>query len=658
LKTFRIAICSLAAALFFTLAPGGAFAQATNFQIEEASIESIQTAIQKRQLTATQLIQAYLNRIKAYNGPCVNQPAGILGPFTTISHAGQINALITLNLRPAARKAQGFDDRKARSMTDVSDNDPAMPDAFEVAAKEDAYFKANRKLIGPLHGVVFAVKDQYDTFDMRTTSGMDAGYANDRPPDDATFVKRLRDAGGIILAKANLGEMASATSRSAFGGVFCNPYDTTRSTGTSSGGSGSSVAANLVTCAIAEETGGSILHPTKNNSVVGLAPTQELVSRDGMIGAGYNTRVGPICRNVKDVARVLDVIAGYDQKDELTVFSVGRRPSQPYASFANEKRLDGVRIGVIREYMNKDLFNQADVESIDIAERAIQDLKALGATIVDPGPGGALLQSFIDKYAPSALNKLFISQFPSMFPFDSNGKPSTDHVETLVNMFLNPSTTPAGLTLRGFGSSPSEGENKYMLELYLQKRGDANIKTISDLIERSTFYTDIHPDAGFNDKKAALQDMNAAKTLDNSNRWLTRFAFQQSVLQGMEELHIDAMFCPAGNIPAYILGQPLEPNLNGRGPSVWSLLGTQGFPLMGAPAGFTTRVYDRVRDAPEAGGTRLVPVAAKLPVAVMFIGRPFDEPTLLKIVSAYENATHHRIPPPDFGPVAKRSTSK
>ncbi len=303
-------------------------------------------------------------------------------------------------------------------------------------------------------------------------------------------MKRLRDAGGIIIAKANLGEMASATSRSSFGGVFCNPYDTTRSTGTSSGGSGSSVAANLVTCAIAEETGGSILHPTKNNNVVGIAPTQELVSRDGMMGAGYNTRVGPICRNVKDIARVLDVIAGYDPKDELTVFSVGRLPSQPYSSFANEKRLDGVRIGVIREYMNKDLFIQADVESIDLAERAIQDLKGLGATIVDPGEGGALLQSFIDKYAPSVLNKLFISQFPSLFPFDSAGKPATDHIETLVKMFLNPSITPACLTVRGFGASPSEGENKYMLELYLQKRGDANIKSISDLIEKSTFYTE------------------------------------------------------------------------------------------------------------------------------------------------------------------------
>jgi len=639
-------------AITFVLIPNTVSAQARTFQIEEATIEQIQSAIQKDELTSTRVVQLYLDRIRAYNGACVDQPVGVLGPFTTIKHARQINALITLNLRPEHRTQLRFDGRKARTMTDPSDNDPAMPDALEIAAKQDAYFASTGKLIGPLHGIVFAVKDQYDTFDMRTTSGMDAAYANDRPPRDATFVKRLRDAGAIILAKANLGEMATATSRSAFGGVFCNPYDTERTPGTSSGGSGSSVGANLVTCAIAEETGGSILHPTKNNSVVGIAPTQELVSRDGMMGAGYNTRVGPICRTVKDAARVLDVIAGYDPKDEFTVFSIGRMPPKPYQSFAAETRLDGLRIGVIREYMNKELFDKADFESIDITEGAIRNLRKLGATIVDPGPGGALLQKFVDKYAPSVLGKLFVGQFTDVFPVDSAGKPAKDHIASLIDMFLGPMALPNGPSVRGFGAAPTDGEAKYMLNLYLKQRGDANIKSITDLINKSKFYTDIRPDAGFNDKKAALESMNSAMTLDNANRWLTRFAFQQIVLQGMEDLHIDAMVCPAGNVPPYILGAPLEPTVNGRGPGVWGLLGQQGFPLLGVPAGFTTQVFDRVRDASVPGGTRLAgPTLAKLPVAVMFVGRPFSEPALLRIASAYEAATHHRIPPPDFGPI-------
>ncbi len=219
------------------------------FEVVEATIADIHNAIKSKQLTATDLVNMYLARIKAYNGTCVNQPQGILGPVSPIPHAGNINALMTLNLRPAARKAWGFDDRKARSMTDSVDNAPNMPDAMEVAAALDEQFARTGQLAGPLHGIVLSIKDLLDTYDMRTTSGADADYANDRPAKDAALVKRLRDAGAIILAKANLGEYASG-SRSAFGGTMCNPYDTARDVGGSSGGSASSVATSLVTCAI------------------------------------------------------------------------------------------------------------------------------------------------------------------------------------------------------------------------------------------------------------------------------------------------------------------------------------------------------------------------------------------------------------------------
>ncbi len=622
-------------------------AQTAKFRIEEAAIEDIQSAIMRGELTSTRVVQLYLNRIKTYNGTCVNQPDGILGlgPITPIKNARQLNALITLNLRPIKRQAMGFDPRKARSMTDPVDNNPAMPDALEVAAQQDAYFASTGKLIGPLHGVVFSIKDQYDTFDMRTTAGMDAAYANDRPPDDATFVKRLREAGAIILAKANLGEMGTPNSRSSFGGPFCNPYDTTRSPGTSSGGSGASVAANLVTCSIGEETGGSIHHPAKNNSLVGLAPTQELVSRDGMVGAALNTRVGPLCRTVKDAARVLEVIAGYDPKDELTAFSIGRLPSEPYRSFANERTLNGIRIGVIREHLDKKLFNDADAESIDIAERAISDLGRLGATIVDPGPGGALFQTCINKYAPLYRNKVFIEQFPNLF--------SEDKISRLVDLFFDPSLVPAGPagpTIRSMGPTPNSGQAKYMLSRYLRERGDTNIKTIADLINKSNFYRDIRPDAGFIDRKAALEEMNSAVTLDMANLYQDRFAYQQVVMQCMAQQNLDALVSTAGNIPAYILGAPFEPPLEGRTNSVWGLLGQHGIPTLSVPAGFTTHVFDRVRDTTAPGGTRLAsPVPAKLPVGIMFFGRPFSEPTLFRIASAYEAATKHRVPPPDFG---------
>ena len=643
----------LALASLILLAPSFASAQPTGFQIEEATIEDIQSAILKRELTSTRVVQLYLNRIKAYNGTCVTQPEGMLGlaPIAPIKNARQLNALMTLNLRPATRERLGFDSRKARSLTNTADTDPAMPDALEVAARQDAHFASTGTLIGPLHGVVLAIKDQYDTFDMRTTSGMDAAYANDRPPRDATFVKRLRDAGAILIAKANLGEMGTPNSRSSFGGPFCNPYDTERSPGTSSGGSGASVAANLVTCSIGEETGGSIHHPAKNNSIVGLAPTQELVSRDGMIGAALNTRVGPLCRTVRDTARVLDVIAGYDPKDELTAFSIGRQPTEPYRSFANERTLNGLRIGVIREHMDKSAFNEADGETIDITERAVADLRRLGATIVDPGAGGALLQVCIDRYLPIYRNRVFTERFPDRFPVDANGKASADHISTLVDMYFDPSLVPAGTTIRNIGGGGNVGLTKYLLARYLRERGDANIKSIRDLIDKSKYYRDIRPDAGFIDRKAALEEMNASTTLDLATLFQDRFANQQIVLQCMAQENLDALVSPAGNIPAYILGQPMEPPLSGRTNSVWGLMGQHGIPTLSVPAGFTTRVFDRVRDTAAPGGSRLVPVAARLPVGIMFFGKPFSEPTLLKIASAYEAGTKHRTPPPDFGPV-------
>ncbi|HEY4214993.1 MAG TPA: amidase [Steroidobacteraceae bacterium] len=639
--------------------------KSSGFAVEEARIDDIQAAIKSKRITTVQLVHLYLARIKAYNGTCVNQPEGILGPITTIPHAGQINALSTLNLRPATRQSLGFDARKARSMTDAVDSDPAMPDALETAAGQDREFARTGKLVGPLHGVVMAVKDQYDTADMRTTSGADARYANDRPPHDATFVKRLRDAGAIILAKSNLGEYASAVPRSSFGGTFCNPYDTERIPRGSSSGSGSSVAANLVTCAIAEETGSSVRGPASANNEVGLAPTQELVSRYGMMGAGINTRVGPICRTVQDVARILDVISGYDPKDELTAFGIGRKPVQPYAAAAASGGLEGLRIGVVREYMNKRLFSVADAETIDIVDRAVADLRKLGATVVDPGPEGALFTDCIRRYGPQTQGRVFTTQLPELFPMDARGRPVGDHIVKLVDMAADPKSVPER-TLRDFGqAAQAEGEGKYMLDRYLRERGDANIKTNADLIEQSAFHQDPH----FPDRKLARQNAERAMELDMSDRMLRRFAIQQIVLQCMAEQKLDALVYPTSNLPPSKLGQPEEPPVNAR-TGVWSMLGQQGFPVMTVPAGFTTVVYDRVRDptalasppAPVGGAggeriagndrTRLVgPVPAQLPVGMDIVARPFAEPLLIRIGSAYTAATHHRMAPADFGPV-------
>jgi Asp-tRNA(Asn)/Glu-tRNA(Gln) amidotransferase A subunit family amidase len=639
----------LTATILLAAMTTGATAQrpSSAFRLQEATIADIQQSIQKKQLTTVRLVELYLNRIKAYNGTCVNEPQGILGPITTKPRAGQINALSTLNLRPAARAKWGFDARKARSLTDAADNAPTMPDALETAAAQDREFARTGRLVGPLHGVVMAIKDQYDTFDMRTTSGADAQYANDRPPDDATFVKRLRDAGAIILAKANLAEYAVDGSRSSFGGTFCNPYDTEREPGMSSAGSASSVAANLVTCAIAEETVVSIRWPASVNSLVGLAPTQELVSRDGMMGAGLNMRTGPVCRTVADAAKVLDAIAGYDPKDEMTAHSVGRTPPKPYASFAAAQRLEGVRIGVLREYMSKKLFAKADEQSIDLIERAVADLRKLGATIVDPGPEGELFKPCIARYVPELLNAAFARQNKQLFPVDATGQPTGDHIAALLDLHGDPKRVPETLSLRNLGGGlGAAGEGKYMINRYLRERGDANIKSNADLITKATFYQD----PNFPDRRQGREQAERATALDTGARLHARFALQTMLLQCMQEQRLDALMSPMSTVPPRKMTQPREPGVNGRSAIGYSTIGQQGFPVMTVPAGFTTEVWDRVR---EGNGTRLVgPVAAALPVGVDFIARPFDEPMLFRIASAYEAATKHRRPPTDFGPVA------
>jgi Asp-tRNA(Asn)/Glu-tRNA(Gln) amidotransferase A subunit family amidase len=361
----------------------------------------------------------------------------------------------------------------------------------------------------------------------------------------------------------------------------------------------------------------------------------------------------------------MDVIAGYDPKDPLTVFSIGRTPSQPYQSFAKDPSLKGIRIGVVREYMSKQLFTVADHETIDIVSRAAEDLKKLGATIVDPGAEGALFTSCLRKYEPAADNKLFTKKFPELFPVDKDGKPTTDHVAKLVDLTMDPSLVPDSVNLRTIGQAQGVGESKFTMNLYLAQRGDETIKSNTDLLNKANFYDD----PKFPSQKAMRETMEKPQELNMADRMLRRFAVQQMILQCMQEQNLDALVYPTEALPPARIGAPATPMVNNRG-GVWSFLGSQGFPAMTVPAGFTTQVYDWVRDPsvpppppPPEGtgggggglreGTRMTgPFPAELPVGMDIVGRPFSEPLLFKIGAAYTAATKHRKAPKDFGPVA------
>ena len=496
---------------------------------------------------------------------------------------------------------------------------------------------------------------------MRTTSGAAANYANDRPPRDAEVVARLRRAGAIILAKANMGEYASGD-RSTFGGTTCNPYDTSRSAGRSSGGSGAAVAANLAMCALGEETGPSARNPAANNNLVGIVATHSLVSRAGLVPASLTRdRPGVLCRTVRDAATVLSALAGYDAKDAATAESVGRMPGRPYQAFAGNTNLRGVRIGVVREFMQP--FTKADEDSIQLINEALADLANAGATIVDPGPNGALFKDAIAQLLPALDAPLIAAVYREFFPA---GAPV---VNTAIDITGNATKMPPELTLRIVAErEPAglSGEVLYVLDRYLRERGDKNIKNVADLISQSTFYhhatiagVTIPPKTRleglitrterFTQKGGGAPHVRRTpvSNLDGNGWHVARTTLQVLVNQVMADQKLDALVYPTKTVPAPLLAAPVEPTnikvikdtvtvtidgetyertvdrvIEVRPPLTWRLSPNGGFPTIAVPAGFTREVYDRaiVRgpDGGKTAGDLMGPKAVALPVSIDF----------------------------------------
>ena len=245
-----------------------------------------------------------------------------------------------------------------------------------------------------------------------------------------------------------------------------------------------------------------------------------------------------------------------------------------------------------------------------------------------------------------------VASIPQLFPVDANGKPVGDHIATLVAMIMDPSKVPEDFSFMSLPRGAAEGENKFSMNLYLAERGDATIKTNTDLVEKANLLSD----PSYPDFKNTRVTQDKQTYLDMSDRMLDRFHVQTTVLQCMQELDLDAMAYPTSNTPPEKLGSPNDGD--GRRRASSSSLGRQGFPAITVPAGFTTEVYDRVVDAAAAkdadGQSRH---NARRPHARASASRhrlrrpPFDEPTLLKIASAYEAATQHRASPEEFGPL-------
>jgi Asp-tRNA(Asn)/Glu-tRNA(Gln) amidotransferase A subunit family amidase len=227
------------------------------------------------------------------------------------------------------------------------------------------------------------VKDNFDTFDLPTAAGSLA-LEGSIPPDDAFQVRRIREAGAILLAKSNMAELAFSpyeTLSSIHPGHTRNPYDPERVPAGSSGGTAAAVAASFGAVGLGTDTGNSIRGPSSHTALVGIRSTMGLTSRDGIVPLNlFNDIGGPMARTVVDAVTVFDVLAGYDPADPVTELGRERRP-RSYLSSLNRDGLRGTRLGVVRQLSNAET---ADPEIVALFDKALSDMERRGAVLVDP----------------------------------------------------------------------------------------------------------------------------------------------------------------------------------------------------------------------------------------------------------------------------------
>jgi amidase len=384
----RTVLAVLLAAVVHTFALGSEdhLARSETFELATATIADINAAIDAGVLTSEKLVQLYLNRIAAYDQQ---------GP--------RINSIITVN-------------QKALTTARTLDQE--------------------RKTTGrrsPLHGIPIIAKDLLNTADMQTTGGF-IGLKDAVPQADAHVIARLRRAGAIILAKANMTDWlgrAESGGGSSIAGPVLNPYNLNRRTAGSSSGTSAAMAAWFGSAGIGSETGTSIRNPTTDGALVGLAPSEGLIGRSGAMAYTFtHERVGPMCRNTYDVAVMLDYMVGLDVNDLTTAQSLTRLPNASYTTFLHPSGLRGARIGVFREMFRR---GPAHEEGLALAEAAIFALHKAGASVLDPVSIGMNLdrlrtlkvnyweaETILDKYladfgptAPFSTIREMVKKFPN-----------------------------------------------------------------------------------------------------------------------------------------------------------------------------------------------------------------------------------------------------
>ena len=446
-------------------------------ELEEATIAGIHSAIADGRLTCRQLVDHYLARIDAFDQQ---------GPA--------LHAIVSVN--PNARNRA--DELDARLLTEG--------------------------LVGPLHCVPMIVKDNFDTGDMPTTAGS-LSLEGSRPPDDAFQVRRIRDAGAVVLAKSNMAEFAFSayeTLSSVVPGHTRNPYSLHRVPAGSSGGTAVAVAAEFGLVGLGSDTGNSIRGPSSHSSLVGIRSTMGMTSRDGIVPLDLSRDIGgPMGRTVEDVARVFDIVAGSDPNDPVTREADARRP-ESYLHSLRRGGLREVRIGVLRQLIGE----LADAEVVSLFDQALVDMQSQGAVIVDP------VEIRMPEFAGNA-----------------------------------PPTATCGYF-------------RFDLETYLGSLGEAApVRSLADIIASGAFHGSI---------EKRLVDAEAIELAPADNPACAERAerseiLRQDTLAAFEEYDVAAMAYPTWNNPPRLQGDLVTPHGNNSP----RLSPPTGFPSITVPMGYS-----------------------------------------------------------------------
>ena len=449
------------------------------FILEETTIAQIQAAFRDRSLTCRSLVEQYLARIDAHD-----------------KQGAALNAIVMVN-----------------------------PRALETADELDRRFRQSGA-VGPLHCVPVIVKDNYETIDMPTTAGS-LSLKGMMTGKDAFVVKRLRDAGAVMIAKSNMAEFAFSpveTINSILPGYTRNPYDTSRVTAGSSGGSAAAAAANFGAVALASDTGDSIRGPAAHQALVGLRSTMGLVSRAGVVPLNLGADIaGAVTRTVADTVAVLQVIAGEDPDDPATNASRGKVDAN-YAAAMRPDGLKGARIGVLHQAYDTPTLDR-DVDAVFRA--ALGELRTLGAEVIDP-------------VAVEGLDEMRAAQVGG------------------CNQF------------------------KYDLNRYLAALGDkAPMHSLDEIVKSRQF----HPSIQVRIESGQASDDVPGESPGCRSREAFREKLRAGVVKLMDAARLDALAYPTWSNPPRLIGDLNTPG----GDNSQLFAPSTGFPAITVPMGYTRR---------------------------------------------------------------------